>query len=119
MDPLRSAMICLQHPVESERISLYEALELFTVNAAKIGFLEDRKGMLKVGMDADVAILDANPFATPVPDIADIRVVKDYIERRDSIREMMKNREQAGSRFFEAAACRGSHHTLRSGGFAP
>ena len=76
MDPLRSAMICLQHPVESERISLYEALELFTVNAAKIGFLEDRKGMLKVGMDADVAILDANPFATPVPGIADIKVMK-------------------------------------------
>ena len=76
MDPLRSAMICLQHPVESERISLYEALELFTVNAAKIGFLEDRKGMLKVGMDADVAILDANPFAMPVPGIADIKVMK-------------------------------------------
>ena len=76
MDPLRAAMICLQHPVESERISLYEALELFTVNAAKIGFLEGRKGMLKVGMDADIAVLDANPFATPVPDIADIKVVK-------------------------------------------
>ena len=26
MDPLRSAMICLQHPVESERISLYLSL---------------------------------------------------------------------------------------------
>ena len=51
-------------------------MELFTVNAAKIGFLEDRKGMLKVGMDADVAILDANPFAMPVPGIADIKVMK-------------------------------------------
>ena len=32
--------------------------------------------MLKVGMDADVAIFDANPFAAPVPDIADIKVMK-------------------------------------------
>lgn len=76
MDPLRSAMICLQHPVESERISLYEALEMFTVNAAKIGFMEKRKGMLKVGMDADIVILDSNPFETEVQKLTEIKVLE-------------------------------------------
>ena len=76
MDPLRSAMICLQHPVESERISLYEALEMFTVNAAKLGFMENRKGMLKQGMDADIVILETNPFEVPVPELCDIKVAE-------------------------------------------
>ncbi|MFR2966205.1 MAG: amidohydrolase family protein [Anaerovoracaceae bacterium] len=76
MDPLRSAMICLQHPVESERISLYEALEMFTVNAAKLGFMENRKGMLKPGMDADIVILETNPFEVPVPELCDIKVAE-------------------------------------------
>lgn len=76
MNPLRSAMICMQHPVKSERISLYEALEMFTVNAAKIGFMENTKGMLKVGMDADIAVLDSNPFETEVSLLDDIKVVE-------------------------------------------
>ncbi len=80
MEPLRAAMICLKHPVESERISLYEALEMFTVNAAKIGFMEDRKGMLKEGMDADVVILEKNPFDVKTDQIADIKIAETVIK---------------------------------------
>ena len=49
---------------------------MFTVNAAKIGFMEKRKGMLKVGMDADIVILDSNPFETEVQKLTEIKVLE-------------------------------------------
>ncbi|NLD19107.1 MAG: amidohydrolase [Clostridiales bacterium] len=76
MLPLRSAMICMEHPVEEERISLYETLEMFTCNAAKLGFMEHRKGMLKVGMDADIVLLEKNPFNVEPHQLSDIAVEK-------------------------------------------
>jgi predicted amidohydrolase YtcJ len=72
--PLRGIQICMQHPVESERLSLFEGLEMYTVNAAKIGFLEDRKGMIKPGMDADLVILEKNPYETPTAELSAIKI---------------------------------------------
>ena len=75
MRPLHAIRIAMEHPVESERISLFEGLEMFTVNAAKIGFLEDRKGMLKEGMDADFIVLSANPYAVKKEELSEIGVL--------------------------------------------
>lgn len=75
MHPLHAIRIAMEHPVKSERISLYEGLAMFTVNAARIGFLENRKGMLKEGLDADFIILDANPYAVKTEKLSDIRVL--------------------------------------------
>ncbi|ODU55593.1 MAG: hypothetical protein ABT01_05775 [Clostridium sp. SCN 57-10] len=38
------------------------ALRALTINAAKIGGVEDRVGSLKVGKDADIAVYDGHPF---------------------------------------------------------
>lgn len=38
------------------------ALRALTINAAKIGGIEDRVGSLKVGKDADVVVYDGHPF---------------------------------------------------------
>lgn len=75
MDPIRSVMICMKHPVEEERISMYEGFEMFTVNAAKLGFLEDRKGMIRVGYDADIAVLNQNPFGKEAEILEDTKVI--------------------------------------------
>lgn len=75
MKPLHAIQIAMQHPVESERISLREGLEMFTVHAARLGFLEDRKGMLREGMDADFVILDRNPYAVKTEELSDISIL--------------------------------------------
>lgn len=84
MDVLHGARIAMTHPVESERISLQECLEINTVNAAKLGFLEDRKGCIKTGLDADLIVLDANPFEVPVEALSDIKVLKTYCRGREA-----------------------------------
>lgn len=78
MKPLHGARISMTQPVESERITLMECLEMNTVNAAKLGFLEDRKGMIKEGLEADFIVLDANPFEVSTEQLSDIDVEKTY-----------------------------------------
>lgn len=78
MKPLHGARICMTQPVESERITLMECLEMNTSNAAKMGFLEERKGMIKEGLEADFIVLDANPFAAAVEELSDIKVEKSF-----------------------------------------
>ena len=78
MDVLHGARICMTHPVEEERITLQECLEMNTVNAAKLGFLEDRKGCLKEGMDADLIVLDKDPYTVSTEELSDIVVEKTF-----------------------------------------
>ena len=81
MEVLRGAMVCMTHPVESERITLDECLKMNTSEAAKLGFLEDRKGCLAEGMDADFVVLDRDPYEAAqeaVESLADISVLKTF-----------------------------------------
>lgn len=48
---------------DERRLSPYEALELFTTNAAYLAFQEGERGALKVGSRADLAILDGDPLS--------------------------------------------------------
>lgn len=78
MRPLHGARICMTQPTESERITLMECLEMNTSNAARMGFLENRKGTLEPEMDADFIVLDRNPFAVSAEELSDIRVEKTF-----------------------------------------
>ncbi len=78
MDVLHGARIALTHPVESERISLQEYLAMNTSEAAKLGFLENRKGRLTAGMDADFLVLDRDPFEAGIEELDDIRIEKTF-----------------------------------------
>ena len=59
-----------------ERISVYQALQASTINAAWQFFEEDSKGSLEVGKLADLVILDRNPLKVSKEDIQQIQVLE-------------------------------------------
>jgi predicted amidohydrolase YtcJ len=65
-----------------ERITIEQALTLYTRNGAYAGFEEDKKGMLSPGKLADFIVLDRNPLTVPADELKDIRVLWTYIGGR-------------------------------------
>ena len=65
---------CVNPPNPQHRISRYEALRMFTIDAAKIGFEENLKGTIEKGKLADFVVLSKNPYAVPRENIRDVRV---------------------------------------------
>lgn len=80
-DPLRDAGTLVSrrsvngvvHGVE-EAVTVDEALRAQTVNAAYVGFVEDRLGSLEPGKLADLVVLGRDPWTTPPEDFIDIPV---------------------------------------------
>ncbi len=60
------------HP--EEKITLAQAIELYTLGSAYAEFQEDRKGSIKVGKLADLVVLDKNLFEVPAKEILNARV---------------------------------------------
>lgn len=86
-DPLRAIQTVVQRRTSSgrdqspvERISVYEALQAFTVNAAWVARREDRLGRTTRGCLADFCLLDRNPRRIPVPEIADIEALTTVLD---------------------------------------
>ncbi|MEJ1962724.1 MAG: amidohydrolase family protein [Gammaproteobacteria bacterium] len=65
---------------KAEAISLKEALDLFTVNAARQEGTANRLGYLAPGMLADFIVLDRNPYDVPVTQVHDTTVKQTYIQ---------------------------------------
>ncbi|MFQ4148593.1 amidohydrolase, partial [Arthrobacter sp. LAPM80] len=59
-----------------QRVSVYAALQAITTGPAFQLFEEDRKGMLKVGMLADMVMLDGDPVAAGAANVKNIRVLE-------------------------------------------
>ncbi len=59
-----------------ECISLREALQAHTINAAYQAHLEDVTGSIEAGKSAELAVLDSDIENTPVEKIQDIKVVE-------------------------------------------
>lgn len=57
-----------------ERLSVEEALRLYTINAAYFSFEENAKGSIEVGKFADLTVLSDNPMEVEPDKIKDIRV---------------------------------------------
>lgn len=64
----------VNHPHADQRLSPLEALQLYTLDAARLGFEESQKGTLAVGKLGDVVVLDNDPLAVAETAIQDIRV---------------------------------------------
>ncbi len=57
-----------------ERIDVETALRAYTVNNAYAAGEEDRKGLIEVGMLADLAVLERNPLEVDPTELKDVRV---------------------------------------------
>jgi predicted amidohydrolase YtcJ len=62
MGPLLGIHAVVNHPDEERRLTPFEALTLYTVNSARIGFEEQVKGTIEPGKRADLVVLDDNPL---------------------------------------------------------
>jgi len=79
MNPIGGINILVNHPLKEQRVDVYEAIEVFTINGAKIGFEEDIKGNIEPGKFADFAVLSADPFRVAKEKIGDIKVDKTIV----------------------------------------
>jgi predicted amidohydrolase YtcJ len=59
---------------EAEKITLEQAFDLFTVNAARQMGNADKTGRIERGLLADVVVLDRNPFRIPVTQVHQTKV---------------------------------------------
>jgi predicted amidohydrolase YtcJ len=67
---------------KAEAISLPEALDLFTVNAAKQEHMADKVGRIEAGMLADVIVVRPNPYEAPITRVHDTQVRMTFIGGR-------------------------------------
>jgi len=65
-----------------ERVSVMQALEMYTRNGAYIGFEENDKGSLEPGKLADFIVVDRDVLSIPTDDLKDVRVLKTYVGGR-------------------------------------
>lgn len=65
-----------------QAITLEEALEVFSVNAAVAMGIDDATGSLVAGKSADFVVLNQDPFAVPVDRIVDTHAVETWFEGR-------------------------------------
>jgi predicted amidohydrolase YtcJ len=73
-DPLASIWAACNHYAEGESLSVQEAINLHTRNAAWLGFDERERGSLEPGKVADMVVLDRNPLAVDRSRLKDIGV---------------------------------------------
>ncbi|GAC1421126.1 MAG: amidohydrolase [Candidatus Velthaea sp.] len=72
LSPLAGMRAATEHYNESERLSVGEAMTMYTYDAARFGHVEDRMGTLQRGFAADFVLLEGDPFAAR--SFADVRV---------------------------------------------
>ncbi len=62
-----------------QRVTVYEALEMYTKNAAYASFEENLKGTISRGKLADFIVLDKNPFEIDIDALKDVQVEKTFL----------------------------------------
>lgn len=61
------------------KLSVYEALSLYTKNGAYASFEENLKGTITPGKLADFIVIDADPYQVPPEKLKDIQVLETYL----------------------------------------
>lgn len=75
MDPLLGIHAAVNPPYPENKVTVEEALAMFTREAAKIAFQEHQTGTIEEGKLADLVILDHNPLLTEAASLKDITVL--------------------------------------------
>ena len=58
-----------------ERISLKQAIDMYTVNAARHMGNANLTGQIIPGLQADLIVLDQNPFEVPITEVHNTKVL--------------------------------------------
>jgi predicted amidohydrolase YtcJ len=74
LGPLIGVHAAVNHSNPRERVTVQEALELYTCNAARIAFQEQDRGSLEVGKVGDLVVLREDPFLVEPEQIKDIPI---------------------------------------------
>jgi predicted amidohydrolase YtcJ len=70
-----------------QRMTRLEAVRCFTAGAAYAEFAEQRRGVLRVGMDADLTAFDRDVMWVPVAELTKLRVTHTFVGGRDELNE--------------------------------
>ena len=73
-DPLTGIQAAVSHPNPAQRVSVREAIAMFTSTAAWSAFEENEKGTLESGKRADLVVLEEDPCKVSANRIKDIRI---------------------------------------------
>ena len=73
-DPILGMWAACNHPCMGQSLSVQEAMNLYTRNAAWMGFDEKERGSLEQGKAADMVVLSGNPLATDPARLRELRV---------------------------------------------
>jgi len=74
IDPLLGIEAAVTHPHVDERLSVLEAIKLFTINGARFAFEEREKGSIETGKAADLVLLSENPCSVSPDRIGKIQI---------------------------------------------
>ena len=73
-DPIQGIWAACNHYVPRQSLTIQQALDLYTINAARGSFDEADRGSLEPGKLADMVILNRNPLAMEPADLKSLRV---------------------------------------------
>jgi predicted amidohydrolase YtcJ len=79
MDSLLGIHAAVNRPNASERLSVFDAVSLFTSGASWFSFDEATRGVLEVGKDASFVVLGEDPFEVDPGSIKDVPVLGLYV----------------------------------------
>ncbi len=76
MDSIFGIHAAVNQPYPENSITPYEAVRMYTIDAAKVTWQDHIKGSLEIGKHGDMVILDRDPLNTDPKTIKDIKVLK-------------------------------------------
>jgi predicted amidohydrolase YtcJ len=82
VNPLYGIACCINNPDPRRNVSVHDALKIFTINAAYSVHQEKEKGSIEVGKDADLTVIDRNPYE--YADKAELYDMKTLMTIRDA-----------------------------------
>ncbi|MFX0167824.1 MAG: amidohydrolase [Candidatus Hodarchaeota archaeon] len=79
MNPFYGIYSAVTHPNPATRITVEEAIRLYTADAAYASFEESKKGILASGMLADFIVVSENPFNIKPERLKDVKVLETFV----------------------------------------